>query len=357
MAHTTHTWKRGELTPQEYFTFRDGAWHPVEAQGSAVLPGRETPPSTFQFSVLSWNVDFMAPEGDARMSAALKHLGSLVAGNPNPSVIMLNEMTPPDLALIKLADWVREGYDITDATADHWESSIYGTCMLVPRALPIKRVARLHYAATAMQRDALFADVALARGGTLRLCATHLESLRAVPPLRPAQLAAAAAHLRQPQPSGGSGGGGGGGGVVGVLAGDLNAIEPFDRTLHDQCGLKDAYLESGAREGEERGMTWGHMAPRWLRERFGLGRLDKVLFWDGGDASSGDGGGGDDVGGRLLLRLVGFETFGMDVVVEDEAAAARLMKEWGLEKAWVTDHLGVRADFRVEVSESVKIHI
>ncbi|KAL2160059.1 hypothetical protein VTH06DRAFT_1714 [Thermothelomyces fergusii] len=79
MAHTTRSWKRGELTPQEYFTFRDGDWHPVGAGGSAVPPGRETAPSSFQFSVLSWNVDFMAPEEDARMSAALKHLGSLVA--------------------------------------------------------------------------------------------------------------------------------------------------------------------------------------------------------------------------------------------------------------------------------------
>lgn len=233
--------------------------------------------------------------------------------------------------------------------------------MLVPRSLPPKGVARLHYVSTAMQRDALFVDVALARGHTLRLCATHLESLRVNPPRRPAQLAAAAAHLRgEGSGSGGGGGCGGGGGVVGVLAGDLNAIEPFDRTLHAKCGLKDAYLESGGLEGDERGMTWGQMTHEWQRRRFGLGRLDKVLFWDGGDASSGDassgssggggGGGGDGEDGRLFMKLVGFETFGLDVVVEDKEAAARLIEDWEVEKPWVTDHLGVRADFRVEVS-------
>ena len=30
----------------------------------------------------------------------------------------------------------------------------------------------------------------------------------------------------------------------GVLAGDLNAIQPFDYTLHAENDLKDAYLES-----------------------------------------------------------------------------------------------------------------
>jgi hypothetical protein len=52
-----------------------------------------------------------------------------------------------------------------------------------------------------------------------------------------------------------------------------------------------------------------------------------------------------------VLKLVEFERFGLDVVVEDEGAAARLVCG-DLEKAWVTDHLGVRAEFRVEVPES-----
>lgn len=48
-----------------------------------------------------------------------------------------------------------------------------------------------------------------------------------------------------------------------------------------------------------------------------------------------------------------FERFGKDVVVEEEGPASRLV--YGdLEKAWVTDHLGVRAEFRVEVPEVAK---
>ncbi|KAH6850965.1 Endonuclease/exonuclease/phosphatase [Chaetomium sp. MPI-CAGE-AT-0009] len=317
MFPTIQSWKRGELAPQAYHTFRDGLWYPVEAQGSTVPAGATTPRS-FQFAVLSWNIDFMRPEDDARMASALKHLHGLVADKPVPSVIMLNEMTKPDLKLIKNATWVREGYNITDVNTDHWESATYGTCMLLPRSLPLTSVSRLHYTNTAMMRDALFADVALPGGRALRLCTTHLESLRVAPPRRPAQLAAAALHLRQAH--------------AGVLGGDLNAIEGFDLGLHAECGLRDAYLESGAKEGEEGGMTWGYQSGLAQRERFGLGRLDKILFCGG------------------ALKLLAFERFGMDVVVEEEGPAARLV--YGdLEKAWVTDHLGVRAEFRVEVPE------
>ncbi|KAK4042283.1 hypothetical protein C8A01DRAFT_33632 [Parachaetomium inaequale] len=180
-----------------------------------------------------------------------------------------------------------------------------------------------------MQRDALFADIALPDSHTLRLCTTHLESLRASPPLRPAQLAVAAQYLRQAH--------------AGVLGGDLNAIEAFDRTLHAECGLRDAYLEMGGKEGEEAGMTWGQMVGRRQRERFGLGRLDKILFWGGGGEGQGEGG--------VVMKVVRFGRFGLDVVVEDEGAAARLVCGGELEKAWVTDHLGVRAEFRVEVLE------
>jgi tyrosyl-DNA phosphodiesterase 2 len=169
-----------------------------------------------------------------------------------------------------------------------------------------------------MQRDALFVDIPLPSSLILRLCTTHLESLCAVPPKRPAQLAAAASHLRQAH--------------AGILAGDLNAIEEFDKTLPSECGLKDAYLESGGVEGDEGGMTWGQMAWRGERRRWGLSRMDKVLFCGG-------------------VRLVGFERFGMDVVVEEEEAARELVEGRGLEKAWVTDHLGVKAEFVVEVGE------
>jgi tyrosyl-DNA phosphodiesterase 2 len=123
---STRNWKRGKPAHQEYFTFNDGLWYPIEVQGSTVPPGSETPDS-FRFLVLSWNIDFMRPEDDARMASALKHLRSLVSGQADPSIIMLNEMTEGDLRLIKRADWVRRDYNITDASTVHWESPGYGT--------------------------------------------------------------------------------------------------------------------------------------------------------------------------------------------------------------------------------------
>lgn len=190
--------------------------------------------------------------------------------------------------------------------------------MLIPTTLPITSLFRLHYPVTAMQRDALFVDIALPQSQTLRLCTSHLESLCAIPPRRPAQLAAAAQWLHRAH--------------AGIIGGDFNAIEEFDRTLHVDNGLKDAYLETGAVEGEEGGMTWGHMAGRRERTRWGLSRMDKILFCGG-------------------VEVVGFERFGMDVVVEEERAAGELVEGRDLEKAWVTDHLGVRAEFRIEVAE------
>ncbi|KAJ4306883.1 hypothetical protein N0V88_000255 [Collariella sp. IMI 366227] len=285
-------WEADEPIRQEYYSFENGIWTPVEAEGWTIPLGRETP-KNFRFSVLSWNIDFMRPLNDERMSAALNHLRELTppAQGSHPAVIMLDEMTPRNLKLIKGAEWVREMY-----------------LHAHPHALPIKDVFRVHYQHTSMHRDALFVDIALPGELTFRLCATHLESLRVNPPKRPTQLATVATYLQQAH--------------AGVVAGDFNAIEDFDKTLHVENGLVDAYLHMGGVEGAEEGMTWGQMAGKEMREMFGCGRLDKMMFC-GGEAG-------------------GFETFGLDVVVEDEIDANRLRIAANLEKGWVTDHLGVR---------------
>jgi len=126
MLSSRRPWRRGEPAPQAYYTFRNGIWHPIEVEGTTCPPGATTPTS-FRFSVLSWNIDFMRPCGDARMTAALDHLHGLVRDDPNPAVIMLNEMTRDDLKLIKKAEWVRDGYNITDVGVDNWESAGYGS--------------------------------------------------------------------------------------------------------------------------------------------------------------------------------------------------------------------------------------
>lgn len=188
--------------------------------------------------------------------------------------------------------------------------------MLVPQCLPIKDVFRVYYENTEMQRDALFVDVALPGDKTLRLCSTHLESLAARPPRRPEQLTTAARYLHEAH--------------AGVLAGDLNAIEPFDLTLHVENRLKDAYLELGGEEGAKWGTTWGHMSRK--SDKYRAKRLDKVLFC------------GD-------LELEGYETFGMDVQIEDEELGQDLTILADLKKPWVTDHVGVKGDFRITLSD------
>ncbi|KAK3344002.1 Endonuclease/exonuclease/phosphatase [Lasiosphaeria hispida] len=293
---------------QQYHIFDQGSWASVPSG-----PCREIA-ALNSFSILSWNIDFTRPLADERMKAALAHLKTLYRREGKPSILMFNECLDSDLQLMKGEDWIQQTYAITDVSIEHWTHS-YGTCILIPKSMPIKAVFRVPYPETAMGRDALFVEVALPQDKILRICSTHLESLVRKPPLRPSQLATAAQFMHQADAS--------------VLGGDLNAIEDFDNTLHVDNGLKDAYLENGGEEGVPAGMTWGQMAATRSREMFGLSRMDKILYCGG-------------------LEVEAFGTFGMDVMLEGGDAEELIMEmAMGLEKAWVTDHLGVWADFRV----------
>ncbi|CAH0021181.1 unnamed protein product [Clonostachys rhizophaga] len=311
-------WRRGSPFQQPYHVFSesDQTWHPVKPswRWSAT-----SDPNISSLTVLSWNIDFMRILPNERMRAALDHLRQHVYGNvaseyepdADPKIIMLNEMTKSDLQILQSQDWIQQDFHLTDISAEYWESDVYGTCMLVPKSMAITNVFRVHYTQTDMSRDALFVEVYL-HEKKVRLCTTHLESLVARPPLRPRQLAEAARHLHNAD--------------AGILGGDLNAIEPFDRNLHTLNNLKDAYLETGQEEGSEAGMTWGHMAATSSRNRHGLTRMDKILYC------------GD-------VQLQGFGRFGMDVQVSDEDDRQLLIEEEGLEEGWATDHLGVKAEF------------
>jgi tyrosyl-DNA phosphodiesterase 2 len=123
-----------------------------------------------------------------------------------------------------------------------------------------------------------------------------------------------------------------------ILGGDMNAIEAFDQEIHLVNGLKDAYLDTGGKEkpsqvaegdNDQWGATWGQMAHTSDRKRYGLGRLDKI-FYHGPS-----------------LEVADYQTFGMDVMLEGEAGERLLELEDGLEKPWVTDHLGVASWFRL----------
>jgi tyrosyl-DNA phosphodiesterase 2 len=130
-----------------------------------------------------------------------------------------------------------------------------------------------------MGRDGLFVDICLSstpatqpptrkskdKNQVIRLCNTHLDSLAITPPLRPTQLSTATAYLSHPHIP------------AGLIAGDTNAISPFDRTLHSANGLVDAYLALGGEEDSEEGYTWGYQSEPGMRERFGCSRMDKIL--------------------------------------------------------------------------------
>lgn len=306
-------WKRQARYDQPYYSFspEHGSWQETDPPTSA--PSISAPS---RFSILSWNIDFMLPYTDERMAAALKHLESHVNATSLPAIIMLQEMLETDLTLIQAQPWIRQNYNLTDLDNKYWESGHYGTCTLIPKALSAASIFRVHYEHTAMERDALFVDLGFGNGQIIRICNTHLESLVADPPKRPHQLATAAKWMHDPEVNGS------------VLGGDLNAIQPFDKTLHSDNSLHDAYLTLGEKEDGDEGYTWGQMAPTKLRNMFGCSRMDKLFFCG-------------------QLKCEKFERFGLGIEAEEDNVKESLVKEEGMEAGWVTDHLGVKAEFSV----------
>ena len=171
-----------------------------------------------------------------------------------------------------------------------------------------------------MERDGLFVDVRM-NDKTIRVCNSHLESMAFEPPYRIPQMKLCAEYMRQA-------------GIDGAIAaGDFNAIQDFDRTLHEVNELKDAYLELGGREDDAAsGHTWGQQAATKLRQQFGTSRMDKVYFCGG-------------------LELLSFERFGAGVSVDDEQEHEAIVK-LGFDEPWITDHLGVKAVFNVSSTKS-----
>jgi tyrosyl-DNA phosphodiesterase 2 len=110
------------------------------------------------------------------------------------------------------------------------------------------------------------------------------------------------------------------------IAGDMNAIEQFDRILHSDNGLHDVYLELGGKEDCDQGYTWGQQAPKALREQFGYSRMDKVLF-------------------QGALKPVSLARIGEGVQVEDEEARKAILDAGG--EVWASDHLGLSVLFEV----------
>lgn len=309
---------------QDYFTLAPGEiWKPASTtQPTSRASKPHINPKTIR--LISWNIDMLVPFGYERMSAALQHIESLITSTPSDIaiIIFLQEMTSADLSLITASPWVKARFHVTDKDNSNWLSPHYGTTTLIDARLNIASVFRVPWNSK-FSRDGLFVDIALSSTNAsiavsttgdlrvLRLCNVHLESLVADPPVRPSQLSAAAKYLHAPEVT------------CALLAGDLNAIEPFDRHLHSDNNLKDAYLELGGKEDSEEGYTWGYQVPAAMKEQFGCSRMDKILF-------------------RGDVRVRALEKIGVGVKVADDKREEVRMA--GKEE-WVSDHYGVMGDF------------
>jgi tyrosyl-DNA phosphodiesterase 2 len=323
--------KQANYTPQPLYIFDANKWRPLHSSIRSPPSLSQTLSPFHSLHLITWNIDFMAPYPQARMSAALAHLHTLVDRIPTTSaiVIFLQEMqesheiqptehTASDLSQLQDAAWVRDRFNMTDLDARRWRSR-YGTVTLVDRRLDVKYVGRKPFTSE-YGRDALFVDVGL--GGeneaqVCRLCNVHLDSM--VGAWRPLQWKALA-KLLQPQadPKGNENI------AASIVAGDCNANQLRDRTEPQDNGFKDAYLECGGVEGDEEGATWGFHSTHW--RRYGRQRLDKVAFWG-------------DVAVQSLERI------GVQVKVEEERVAQELEMLGKL--PYATDHYGLMAVFDV----------
>ncbi|RYP61194.1 hypothetical protein DL769_007833 [Monosporascus sp. CRB-8-3] len=328
-------WKLDEPYDQPYHVFNEPAqvWEPrasakhKTSEDRAQQPSDNSPSPVDGPALYSWNIDQMLPFAKARMETALAYLERLTSRLPSETaaVVFLQECTVPYLEIIARSHWVRERFYITDVDASNWMSGHAGTTMLVDRRLSVAACFRVHFSQTLVDRDAHFVDVMMRRLGTsgspksahtnIRLCNVHLESFDWETPLRPAQMRIIAEYVHKDGMDGA------------VVAGDFNSLQPYDRTLHTEHNLKDAFLESGGQEDVEAGFTWGLQSPEVMRAD-GPSRLDKIMF----------------AGACLQLRR--FEIFGRDVQLEDQEKRAELIR-LGCEKPWVTDHLGVMAELHV----------
>ena len=212
------------LSPHIYSPESD-SWRP---SSHSLKQGSLDPGSLLR--IISWNIDFMAPDRKMRAHSAMTHLMELFGDPPPSSVIMLQEVHSDSLAAILEHSWVKNNFAISDVDAPEQ----YFTIMMVSQHLQTERWFRFPLP-TCMGRDALLVDVPTSpnRGDSgdskriLRLCTTHLESLWEPEghEFRPRQLAQISALLKAPSRNGIEIAGG-------LVGGDMNPISPLDFTCH-----------------------------------------------------------------------------------------------------------------------------
>ena len=215
--------------------------------------------------VVSWNVDFMAPDSAGRVACVLDYLRRkvLTGESPQPSCILLQELDSSSFSAVLENEWVRKHYAVTPPDMSRWGGS-YGVATLVSRFVRIRAAYMLQFTRSQMGRTALFVDVEMWHEGgegpddihVVRIANTHLESLPVGQRQRPLQLCAISDLLRAP------------GVDAGLVAGDMNIIAPPDERIHVVAALEDVCPDTSSES-----FTWGYQP----RTRFPPGRLDRVF--------------------------------------------------------------------------------
>jgi len=227
--------------------------------------------------ILTWNIDFMAPESKSRMLSALSHIQLDVFDDEiEPCCILFQEVDEAaHLALLK-DKWVHDNFVVVPASPEECPSQGYNVVTLVSKSIPLVKAQSLVFGDSMMGRTALFVDLQLTtnpvasekgegdskkkeKSVTFRVANTHLESLPVGWTARPIQLAAIASMLEKDGIRGG------------VVCGDMNIILPCDRDIHERAGLADAWTGD---DYDEDGFTWGYQPPC----EFPVGRLDRVFY-------------------------------------------------------------------------------
>ncbi|KAK0484778.1 Endonuclease/exonuclease/phosphatase [Armillaria novae-zelandiae] len=218
-------------------------------------------PSTM--TIISWNVNFMAPVVD-RLRCALEHMRSIVlqpsSSHPNPCCILLQEVTGPGFQTLLSTDWIQTHFSVIPQ-AEATDENGYGCVTLISNNIPLIGTWSLPFPSE-MRRSAILTDLLFASGPGLspvkvRLANVHLESLSSGARARAVQLNLTAERLHDV------------GVDFGIVGGDMNAISESDRALPEACGLVDSW--KGA-NNDESGFTWGYQPTN----RFLPGRLDKI---------------------------------------------------------------------------------
>jgi tyrosyl-DNA phosphodiesterase 2 len=277
------------MQPQAHFVYSTAAGGWVEAPRATPFnrhgqDDNELPPEKINLLV-TWNIDFVTPDPEERMQAAMHHLRKHVQPE---------EGGPPTYHHAVRND--RFGYETTHRgrldsqplcpsptlTPDVGPIDWYGTVTLVDRRLAVQRAFRVPFESR-FGRDGLFVDVDVAAAADSatgdsnapfsRFCNTHLESLPRQPSLRPGQVALVAWFLRASRTAAAA------------------ATTPWRHrrgrlqrhralrshvTLSDN-GLRDAYLELCGREDSDEGYTLGFQSTE-AHIGFPPTRTDKVLY-------------------------------------------------------------------------------